>query len=212
MTKTKDFLVEKTEQAAQFGKDFVDLAAQLPGAAVNIAKVGYAIATGNPKFDKTFDMNAKPEAQFDSPFGKANSVMIYSTEKDEPDLFAGWKKAEIKKAISLYCVDCKSIGSTTIAGELDYDFLPFKMNKAEVSLSGSIFAQANLGVVAEGKYEKKWKKNIFTQAIPVCGSLFHCFTAYARDLASPSTVSERSECRSAWTPRFKPVSGLSSKC
>ena len=56
--------------------------------------------------------------------------------------------------------------------------MPPGLSKAEVSITGNLNAQANLGLYAEASYNKHYEKNLITAAIPVRLRFFFFFFSF----------------------------------
>ncbi|KAK8847340.1 hypothetical protein IAR55_005197 [Kwoniella newhampshirensis] len=123
-------------------------------------------------FRKVLSFSAKPTPQVNSPFGSRNSYLLFSSNSSSTssNIQSGSSSTSSSSTnLDMYCVDCGFNGTTTIAGGLRYKLFPPQLTRADVSMSGSLYAGANLGIVASGTYTQTYTKNLGTFPIVPVG-------------------------------------------
>ncbi|KAK4102316.1 hypothetical protein N658DRAFT_506504 [Parathielavia hyrcaniae] len=146
--------------------------------AVNAVKLVAFAVTGQYENSLTLPIGLGPPSnvQVESPWGKAFKMYTFKMGGDD-EKFSATKAVldnlvddligspEPEPGVEIYCVNCGARGAIKATGKINATPLS-GVKEAYIGVTGDMYIGMYLGVNAFAKWEKEWKKEIFSKGLP----------------------------------------------
>ncbi|KAH0284918.1 hypothetical protein M436DRAFT_86559 [Aureobasidium namibiae CBS 147.97] len=148
-----DTAVDAGAQAIQAAKDLAN------EAAAKAAQLAKDLTELDPSISASTDFNFGPDANADSPWGKA--AQVYATS-------ASTQSGAGSADVTIYCVDCGIKGHVALAGQVKFNIVD-GLHSLNANINANLEAGVNIGLVANAQYSNTNTRRLVEQALPEVG-------------------------------------------